>query len=178
MRRVASAAALLVVTLSCGSCTSAPSGQTSPSPSASQPVAAATCSSPQIRHKVGDFFRAWNARNRAGLADLFTTSGELDFSTKMQDALTENVNGYTVSASRPKIAAFVARQWRLGERISYRRVAAFSGSNVADAGVEVRHVVAHFADGTSQPFSEAKFHYDCSRQLVPHAVFVSASAAK
>lgn len=179
MRRVAFAAAV-VVSLACGSCISSCSGPTSlsPSPSASRPVEATACSSKQIRHTVRDFFRAWNTRNRAGLADLFTPDGELDFSTKAEDALSDGAKGYTISASRPRIAAFVARQWRLGEHISYRTVVVFAGSHVANTGADVTHVVAHFADGTSQPFSEAKFHYDCSSRLVPHSVFVSGSAAK
>jgi hypothetical protein len=178
MRRLVSAV-VTVVALSCGACTASSHGSSSSSPSASAPsVRPAACSSRQVRQSISRVFRAWNATDAAKLADLFTAEGELDFSTKDQNALRHRSDGYVAVASRSRIAIFAAGQWQLGERLEYRGMRLFSGSTVATSGAEVGHVVAHFADGTSQPFSEAKFHYDCRQQLIPHAVFVSASISK
>jgi hypothetical protein len=172
-------AVLAALALACGGCTASAHESPSSSPSASAPsVKPAACSSRQVRQFISRFFRAWNATDATKLANLFTADGELDFSTKDQNALRQSSDGYVGVASRSRISILAARQWQLGERLEYRGMTVFAGSTVASSGAEVGHVVAHFADGTSQPFSEAKFHYDCGQQLIPHAVFVSASIAK
>jgi len=158
--------------LSLAGCTGS-SGQPSPagSPVATErsaavgTSAASVCTGPEAKTAISRFFDAWNHRNAAALGRLFTADGVLDMATKHQDTLHghdwASVGGL---GARRMIAAFAERQWRLGEKLSYR-----------DGGG--RDVVARFADGTVQPMEETKFIYDCARQGFAHVVIISAKAA-
>jgi hypothetical protein len=122
------------------------------------------------------FFSAWNHRDAAALARLFTTYGVLDMATKTQDAGEWTTTGGP-GAGR-LIAAFAERQWRLGETLSYGRIWAAASATAAgleDGGGAM--IVAKFADGTVQLITYDKFIYDCPAHAFSHAVMTAATAA-
>lgn len=142
--------------------------------------AASVCTRAQITAAIGDFFAAWNHRDAAALGRLFTADGVLDMATKHQDTLHESE--YTSTGglgARRLIGAFAERQWRLGEKLSYRHITAAARATASwpegDGGFAT--VVARFADGTVQPMAETKFVYDCASHAFAHVVMTSAKAA-
>jgi hypothetical protein len=123
---------------------------------------------------ISGFFQAWNRRDTAALGRLFTVDGVLDMATKDQDTLTGQ--GWASASGRGMIAAFAQRQWRLGEKLSYRGLMiGFNGA--AGNGGYASNVLASFADGKMQPMTEAKFAYRCTGHAFAHVVIVSAKAA-
>src|SRR5215831_16814419 len=166
-------------------CTGSP-GQPSPagSPGAAAPSAAASapaasvCTRAEVKAAISGFFDAWNHQDAAALGRLFTADGALDMATKHQDTLHRGEwAGIGGLGARGAIAAFAGRQWRLGEKLSYRGMSIIlNGGADADGGY-AGNVRASFADGTVQPMEEAKFVYSCAGHALAHVVIVSAKAA-
>ena len=138
-RRGRAAAGLVVLPaliLSLAGCTGS-SGRPSSagSPAATERSVAAgvpehrVCTRTEIHAAISGFFYAWNHRDPAALARLFTTYGVLDMATKTQDA------GEWTTVGGPGagrlIAAFAERQWRRGETLSYRRIWAAASATAA-----------------------------------------------
>src|SRR5271165_6113871 len=168
-------------TLAIGGCTSAtghvPHSPTVASTRLTRPaLAALPCGRAQIRSAVGRFFATWDHRDRRSFARLFDATGAFDMATKNQDTL--HHQEWTDSAGRGPIATFAARQWRLGEVLSFHGMTIYVGGSPAWlGGAEVHHVVTRFAGGSVQPVEEAKFNYDCSERAFTHVVIISAGVA-
>jgi len=124
---------------------------------------ASVCTRLEDRTAISRFFDAWNDRDPPALGRQFTVNGVLDMATKAPGHLHKhvwtNVGGL---GARRMIAAFAERQWRLGEKLSYRGGA---------------RAVARFADGTVQPMAETKFVYHWASHAFARVVIVSAKAA-
>lgn len=84
----------------------------------------------------------------------------------------------SAAAGRTPSKAFAARQWTLGEKLSYRGISVITGGGSVGDGGYAGHVLATFTDGTRQPMTEAKFVYDCASHAFAHVVIVSAKAAQ
>jgi hypothetical protein len=138
--------------------------------------AAGVCTRPEIKAAISHFFDAWNHHDAAALGWLFTADGVLDMATKHQDTLTGHE--WASAGGRRMIAAFAERQWRLGEKLSYRGVRIDLNGGAAGDGGFAGHVVASFADGTVQPMDEAKFAYSCAIHSFTHVEITSAKAAE
>jgi hypothetical protein len=171
------AAAWLVTGTACTSATGPPS---TPAPTSARRTAAAQtprpCGKQQIRSATDGFFADWNDHERRSFGQLFRNHGELDMATKHQDTLHDST--WTSAVGPAQIAAFAARQWRLGERLSDHGMTIYTGSAVAvyRGGAEV-NATARFADGSIQPIEEAKFNYNCSAGTFTHVVIISAGPA-
>lgn len=140
--------------------------------------AASVCTRAEIRAAISQFFAAWNHRDAAALGRLFTADAAFALATKHQDSL-HRAEYTTVGGlgARRLIAAFAERQWRLGEKLSYRHITvALNGGVAGDGGFAT--VVASFPDGTAQRMEESKFVYDCAARAFAHVVIVSAMAAR
>jgi len=181
LAKLAVLAALTSVAVGC----TGPHGQAGskvPSPGrvSSGPPAARSCGRAEVRTAVSDFFTAWNHREAPALGRLFAAAGELDLTTSRQHA--ENGTDSWTSAgggtgARGQIDAFAARQWRLGEKLSYRGIqVVLNGGDFGDGGY-AGYVVARFSDGTVQPMGYAKFIYSCASRGFVHVVIVSPKAA-
>lgn len=148
------------------------------SSAASSTPAASACTRAKIKVAISHFFYTWNHRDAAALERLFTLDGVFEMATKHQNTFT----GHTWASvggpgARRMIAGFAERQWRLGEKLSYRGIGIdLNGGEAGDGGF-ANNVVASFADGTRQPMEEAKFIYDCASQAFVHVVITSAKAA-
>ena len=142
--------------------------------------AASVCTRIVIRAAISDFFGAWNHRDATALGRLFTADGELDLTTKHQDAV-DGTDSWSSTGggarAREQIAAFAELQWRLGEKLSYRGIQIVLNGGQSGDGGYAGNVVARFADGTAQPMGFAKFIYSCASQAFIHVVIVSAKAA-
>ena len=186
-RRGRAAAGLVVLPaliLSLAGCTGS-SGRPSSagSPAATERSVAAgvpehrVCTRAEIHAAMSRFFDAWNHRDAAALARLFTTYGVLDMATKTQGAGEWTTTGGP-GAGR-LIAAFAERQWRLGETLSYGGIwvsaSATAAGSEGDGGGAA--IVAKFADGTVQPITIDKFVYDCPAHAFSHVVMTAATAA-
>jgi len=174
--------ALMLSVAGCTGSSGQPSSAGSPRAAArgaaSSTPAAGVCTRAEIKGAISRFFGAWNHRDAAALGRLFTVDGVLDMATKHQDTLAgggwASVGG---TSARLAVAAFAERQWRLGEKLSYRGMTIdLNGGEGGDGGF-ANKVLASFADGTVQPMSEAKFVYGCAGQAFVHVVIVSAKAA-
>lgn len=174
--------ALLLSVIGCTGSSGQPSPAGSPRAAARSAIsstpAASVCTRAEVWSAISGFFDAWNHHDAAALGRLFTVDGVLDMATKHQDTLTgqgwASVGGL---GARGMIAAFAERQWRLGEKLSYRGVTAGLNGGAAGDGGYAGNVVASFADGAVQPMSEAKFAYGCAAHAFAHVVIVSAKAA-
>jgi len=142
---------------------------------ASGAPAASVCTRAEVKAAISGFFEAWNRRDAAALGRLFTVDGVLDMATKHQDTLTGQ--GWASASGRGMIAAFAQRQWRQGEKLSYRGLTIGFNGGAAGNGGYASNVLASFADGTAQPMTEAKFAYGCAGHAFAHVVIVSAKAA-
>ena len=135
------------------------------------------CTRAEIHAAMSRFFDAWNHRDAAALARLFTTYGVLDMATKTQGAGEWTTTGGP-GAGR-LIAAFAERQWRLGETLSYRSI--WAAATTTAAGPEAdgggATIVAKFADGEVQLITYDKFIYDCPAHAFSHVVMTAATAA-
>jgi hypothetical protein len=176
--------ALTLSVISCTGSSGQPSSAESPRTAVRSTVsstpAADMCTRAEVRAAISDFFDAWNHHDAATLGRLFTVDGVLDMATKHQDTL--NGQGWASAGglgARGMIAAFAERQWRLGEKLSYRGITVGLNSGASgDGGYGYAdNVVASFADGAVQPMSEAKFAYGCAAHAFAHVVIVSAKAA-
>jgi len=162
-------------------CTSASGPPPGPAATSARPViqapAARLCQKPQIRSAIQRFFVAWNRRDRRSFGQLFLGQGELDMATKHQDTL--HHHAWSSSEGPGQVAAFAARQWHLGEMLSYDGMTIYTGPAGPGylGGAEVNEVAARFADGTSQPIEEAKFNYNCATGAFTHVVIISAGIA-
>jgi len=186
-RRGRAAAGLVVLPaliLSLAGCTGSSGGPSSAgSPAATEPSVAAgvpehrVCTRAEIHAAMSRFFDAWNHRDAAALALLFTTYGVLDMATKTQGAGEWTTTGGP-GAGR-LIAAFAERQWRLGETLSYRSI--WAAATTTAAGPEAdgggATIVAKFADGEVQLITYDKFIYDCPAHAFSHVVMTAATAA-
>lgn len=165
--------ALILFLVGCTGSSGHPSRAGSPAAAehraASPTPAARVCTGAEIKAAIRSFFEAWDHRDAAALARLFTADGVLDMATKRQDTLHGHV--WASAGGRGMIAAFAGRQWLLGEKLSYRGLT--TGLN----GSYASNVRASFADGTVQPMTEAKFAYGCASHAFAHVVIVSAKAA-
>lgn len=142
--------------------------------------AASACSRAKIRAAIGDFFVAWNNRDAAALGRLFADDGELDLTTKGQEAV-DGSDSWSAAGGGPgasgQIAAFAERQWRLGERLTYGGIQIVLNGGESGSGGYADRVVARFGDGAVQPMGFAKFIYNCASRAFHHVVIVSAKAA-
>ncbi len=117
----------LALVLSAAGCTSSPKPSTASSP-AGQSTAGprlpspAACTRTEIRAAIVRFFERWNRHDQAAFGRLFDAHGDLDMATKHQNTLAGPGHGWVSSGGRAAIAAFAVRQWRLGERLSYRGI--------------------------------------------------------
>ena len=142
--------------------------------------AAGPCGPREVRAAIADFFVAWNRRDAPALGRLFAASGEFDLTTKGEHAVDGRDSWYSAgggAGSRGQIAAFAQRQWRLGEKLSYRGIQTVLNGGTSGDGGYVGRVVARFGDGTVQPMGYAKFIYGCTSRAFLHVVIVSAKAA-
>ena len=98
--------------------------------------------------------------------------------TKHQDTLHDHA--WSSAVGPAQVAAFAARQWLLGERLSHRGMTIYTSPYSAGhlGGAEANEVGARFADGTVQPIEEAKFNYDCATGAFTHVVITSAGSAR
>jgi hypothetical protein len=142
---------------------------------ASSTVAASVCTRAEVKAAISRFFGAWNHHAAPALGRLFTVDGVLDMATKHQDTLTGHA--WASVGGRGMIAAFAGRQWRLGEKLSYRGMTIDLNGDVAGDGGFAGNVLASFADGTVQPMDEAKFIYGCASHAFMHVEITSARAA-
>ena len=116
---------------------------------------------------------AWNGHDRVLLRDQLSMNALLDMSTNRQKAAPPVVRGGHSSAQgRGSIVRFIARQWKLGERLHYESLKPFEGGTYAIG------LTARFADGSSQPMAEAKFGFDCSSRTFNHIVISSRRVAE
>lgn len=149
----------------------APADKT-PRPASVSPSATRQCDQDQIQGAIRDFIDSWNDHDRAGLRGLFAEGAELEMSTKNQRARSPATHGGFASVSGWNgIEAFVDVQWRLGETLDYESLQPFNG------GAYARNMTAMFSDGSTQPFSEAKFAFDCVAGAFDHIEIVSAAEA-
>jgi hypothetical protein len=171
--------ALLLSVIGCTGSPGQPSSAESPGAAArnaaSSAPAASVCTRAEVKAAISGFFDAWNHHDAAALGRLFTANGILDMATKHQDTLHRHV--WASASGRGMIAAFAERQWRLGEKLSYRGLTAGFNGGAAGGGGYASNVRASFADGTVQPMVEAKFAYGCASHAFTHVVIVSAKAA-
>ena len=170
--------ALLLCVIGCTGSPGQPSPAGSPgaaarSAAASAPVAS-VCTRTEVKAAISGFFDAWNHQDAAALGRQFTVDGVLDMATKHQGRHEwASIGGL---GARRAIAAFAGRQWRLGEKLSYRGMTiVLNGGADGDGGYA--NVRASFADDTVQPMEEAKFVYDCAGHAFAHVVIISAKAA-
>jgi hypothetical protein len=179
---IAGLVAFPALMLSVIGCTGSP-GQPSPAGSPRAPAPSAVSSTPaaivctraEVKAAISHFFGAWNHRDAAALGRLFTVDGVLDMATKHQDTVTGH--DWASAGGRGMIAAFAERQWRLGEKLSYRGLTIDLNGGVAGDGGYANNVLASFTDGTVQPMDEAKFIYGCASHTFAHVVIVSAKPA-
>jgi hypothetical protein len=137
----------------------------------------AACTRTEITAAVARFFGRWNQHDTAAFVQLFDANGVLDIATKHQDTLAGH-GAWSAAAGRTPSKAFAARQWTLGEKLSYRGISVITGGGSVGDGGYAGHVLATFTDGTRQPMTEAKFVYDCASHAFAHVVIVSAKAAQ
>jgi len=179
---VAAVAALSVAGCAGGSGRHSPAGSPAAGAESVAPgrPAASICSRAVIRAAIGGFFGAWNHRDLAALRRLFAPAGELDLTTKYQHAA-DGTDSWSSAGggagASGQIAAFGERQWRLGERLSYRGIRVVLNGGGHGHGGYAGHVVARFADGTVQPMGYAKFIYGCASRAFLHVVIISTKAA-
>jgi len=142
-----------------------------------QAPAVRPCEKRQIRAAVLRFFAAWNRHDQRSFGQLFQGQGELDMATKHQDTLHHHAWSSAVGPSQ--VAAFAARQWRLGEVLSHHGMTIYTGPAGPGylGGAELNGASARFADGTRQPIEEAKFNYNCATGAFTHVVIISAGIA-
>ena len=170
--------ALMLCVVGCtgssGQSSSAGSPRAAARSAASSTPAASVCTRAEVKAAISHFFGAWNHHDAAALGRLFTVDGVLDMAIKHQDTLTGH--GWASAGGRGMIAAFAERQWRLGEKLSYRGMTIGLNGAAGDGGY-ASNVLARFADGMVQPMEEAKFVYGCASHALAHVVIVSAKAA-
>jgi hypothetical protein len=172
--------AAVALAVSAAARTASPGQPASPGSPAQQSAAGsppAACTGTEIRTAVARFFERWNQRNPAAFGRLFDSYGGPDMATKHQNTLAGH-QAWVSSGGPGAITAFAARQWRLGEKLSYRGISVLTGGGSAANGAYPGHVAATLGDGTSQPMTEAKFVYDCAGHAIAHVVIISARAAQ
>jgi hypothetical protein len=144
------AVTLIVSAAGCTASPPRPPAANSPTQGTAIGSSRAACTRTEITAAVARFFGRWNQHDTAAFGQLFDANGVLDMATKHQDTLAGH-GAWVSSGGQDAIKAFAARQWTLGEKLSYRGISVITGGGSVGDGGYAGHVLATFTDRTRQP---------------------------
>jgi hypothetical protein len=138
----------------------------------SNPPGNGSCGPGAASSGVRAFIAAWNRHDAARMRLVLSPSVLLDMSTKSQRSTLPSINGgHESRQGRAIVLHFIRQQWKLGERLVYKRIQPFRG------GAWATQLVAVYKDGSVQRMAEAKFAFDCTTHSLTHVVISASQVA-